>query len=280
MNLLHYEDWKNTDAVEMLTYFLDAVMSDFIAKSEDIPYMFKARRFAERHRALGLGVLGWHSYLQQNMIPFESFQAKLKNAEVFKLLQAQTLDASKKLAEMFGEPELLKGYGRRNTTLMAIAPTKSSSFILGQVSEGIEPHRSNYYIKDAAKGKFSIKNTHLQKLLASKRQDTEQVWQSILQRSGSVQHLTFLEDNEKDVFKTFAEITPREIVIQAAQRQKFLDQSQSLNLMIHPSIPVKDVNALIIEAWRLGVKSLYYQISVNAAQEFARNILSCASCEG
>ena len=280
MNLLHYDAWKDTDAVELLTFFLDAVMTDFIDKSEDIPYLYRARRFAENHRALGLGVLGWHSYLQQNMIPFESLQAKFKNAEVFKHLQQKTNDASKKLAEMFGEPALLQGYGRRNTTLMAIAPTKSSSFILGQVSEGIEPHRANFYIKDAAKGKFSIQNQHLKKLLAEKGQDTDQVWQSIAQRSGSVQHLSFLSDHEKAVFKTFCEITPREIIIQAAQRQKFLDQSQSLNLMIHPSVPIKDVNALIIEAWRLGVKSLYYQISVNAAQEFARNILSCTSCEG
>ena len=174
---------------------------------------------------------------------------------------------------------LLKGYGRRNTTLLAIAPTKSSAFILGQVSEGIEPNRTNYYIKDLQKGKFTIKNPYLEKLLIEKEKNTEKVWESILVNSGSVQHLDFLSQEEKDVFKTFCEISPKEIIIQAAQRQKYIDQGQSLNLMIHPSISTKDVNALLIEAWRLGIKSLYYQISVNAAQAFSRNILICASCE-
>jgi ribonucleoside-diphosphate reductase alpha chain len=162
---------------------------------------------------------------------------------------------------------------------MAIAPTKSSAFILGQVSEGIEPHRTNYYIKDLQKGKFTIKNKELETLLKNKGFDTTEVWDTILKNGGSVQHLDCLTQEEKDVFKTFAEISPKEIIIQASQRQKYIDQSQSLNLMIHPSIPIKDVNALIIEGWKLGVKSYYYQISVNAAQQFARNILACRSCE-
>lgn len=155
----------------------------------------------------------------------------------------------------------------------------NSSFILGQVSEGIEPHRSNYYIKDLAKGKFTIKNNHLEQLLESKGQNLPEVWESILRNAGSVQHLDCLTDDEKLVFKTFAEISQKECIIQAAQRQKYIDQGQSLNLMIHPSIPIKDVNALILEAWELGIKSLYYQISVNAAQSFSRDILACASCQ-
>jgi hypothetical protein len=155
----------------------------------------------------------------------------------------------------------------------------NSAFIIGQVSEGIEPDKTNYYIKDLQKGKYTIKNLYLDKLLKEKGKDTEEVYNSILSSGGSVQHLSFLSENEKAVFKTFAEISPKEIVIQAAQRQKYIDQGQSLNLMIHPSVSIKDVNALVIEAWRLGIKSLYYQHSVNAAQSFTRSILSCANCE-
>jgi ribonucleoside-diphosphate reductase alpha chain len=279
MNILYYDEWKNTDAVELLTYFLDAVMTEFIEKARKIKFMERAVRFAERHRALGIGWLGWHSYLQSKMVAWESMEAKLLNVQIAKNIHDAAYNASKKLAEEYGEPEVLKGYGRRNTTLLAVAPTKSSAFILGQVSEGIEPHRTNYYIKDLQKGKFTIKNKDLEGLLKQKGFDTNEIWDSILKNSGSVQHLECLTPEEKDVFKTFAEISPKEIIIQAAQRQKHIDQSQSLNLMIHPSIPIKDVNALLIEGWKLGIKSYYYQISVNAAQQFAKNILMCRSCE-
>lgn len=278
MNILYYEEWKDTDAIEVLTFLLDAVMTDFIDKAKDVPFMEKSVRFAERHRALGIGWLGWHSYLQSKMIPFESMEAKLINVQVAKCINEQAWAASVKLAEMFGEPEVLKGYGRRNTTLTAIAPTKSSAFILGQVSEGIEPHRANYYIKDLQKGKFTVKNIHLEELLETKGKNTLEVWDSILKNSGSVQHLSFLSEHEKNVFKTFIEISPKEVIIQAGQRQKYVDQSQSLNLLIDPKVPAKDVNALLIDAWRLGVKSLYYQISVNAAQQLTRSILSCENC--
>ncbi len=279
MNVLHYDDWKNTDAVELLVYFLDAVMTEFIQKAIDIKFLEKARFFAQNHRALGIGWIGWHSYLQSKMIPFESMTAKLLNVEIIKQMKEKAYSASAKLATMFGEPLWLKGRGRRNTTLLAIAPTKSSSFILGQVSEGIEPNKTNYYIKDLQKGKFTIKNPYLQRLLQSKNKDTDDVWNSILKRAGSVQHIDFLSADEKLVFKTFAEISPKEVIIQAAQRQKYIDQGQSINLMIHPSIPVKDVNRLVLDAWEMGIKSLYYQHSVNAAQEFSRNILNCVSCE-
>lgn len=279
MNILYFDEWKDTDAVELMVYFLDAVMTEFIDKAKNIRFMERPVRFSERHRALGIGWLGWHSYLQEKMVPFESMQAKLLNTTVAKTIKESAYKASAKLAVEYGEPDVCKGYGRRNSTLLAIAPTKSSAFILGQVSEGIEPHRSNYFIKDLQKIKSTIKNPHLVKLLDKKGKNTDEIWESILKNSGSVQHLDFLDDNEKDVFKTFAEISPKEIIIQAAQRQKYIDQGQSLNLMIHPSIPVKDVNSLIIESWKLGVKSLYYQISVNAAQQFSRNVLSCKNCE-
>lgn len=279
MNIACYDEWRGTDAVELLVYFLDAVVTEFIEKNRGVPFMGRAVRFAERHRALGVGWIGWHTYLQSRMIPFEGFEAKIANAEVAKEIQSSAWAASAKLAKEYGEPEYLRGYGRRNTTLTAIAPTKSSSFILGQVSEGIEPQRTNYYIKDLQKGKFTVKNPQLEALLRCKGHDTEAVWDSILRNGGSVQHLSCLTEREKRVFKTFAEISPMEVVQQAAQRQKHLDQSQSLNLMIPASVPVKDVNALVIGAWRMGVKSLYYQIGVSAAQEFGRNILACASCE-
>lgn len=280
MNVLHYDDWKDTDAVELLVYFLDAVMTEFIDKASKVAFMERSVKFAKRHRAIGIGQLGWHSYLQSKMIPFESMTARLYNAAIAKNIKEQSYAASAKMAEEYGEPEVLKGYGRRHATTMAIAPTKSSAFILGQVSEAVEPHRSNYFIKDLAKGKFTIKNVHLEKLLIEKGKNDEATWSSILKNSGSVSHLDFLSEEEKAVFKTFAEISQKEIIAQAAQRQKFIDQGQSLNLMIHPSIPIRDVNALVIDAWKQGIKSLYYQISVNAAQSFSRNILACKSCEG
>ena len=155
----------------------------------------------------------------------------------------------------------------------------NSAFIIGQASECIEPDRSNIVIKDLQKGKYTLKNRYLEDLFDSKGLNTAPIWDNILKNSGSVQHLDFLTVHEKEVFKTFAEISPKEIIIQASQRQKYIDQSQSLNLMIHPSIPTKDVNALMIEAWRLEIKSLYYQYSVNAAQAFSRNILACTACE-
>jgi ribonucleoside-diphosphate reductase alpha chain len=279
MNVLHFDDWKDTDAVETLVYFLDAVMTEFIERASGTMFMDRAVRFAQRHRALGVGWIGWHSYLQSQMIPFESTHAKLLNGLVARTIHDQAYAASAKLAQEYGEPEYLSGYGRRNTTLLAIAPTKSSSFILGQASEGVEPNRTNYYIKDLQKGKFTIRNPYLAATLQSKGLDKPDVWQSILAYGGSVQHIDGLDENEKAVFRTFSEITPKEIVIQASQRQKYIDQSQSINLMIHPSIPIKDVNTLMIDAWQLGVKSLYYQISVNAAQQFSRNFLACSSCE-
>ena len=279
MNVLYFEEWKDTDAVETLVYFLDAVMTDFIEKASKIQFMQRAAKFAERHRALGIGQLGWHSFLKSKMISFDSMEAKLYNTLIAKTIYEQAYAASTKMATEYGEPEVLKGYGRRNTTLIAIAPTTSSAFILGQVSQSIEPNNSNYYIKDVAKMKFTVKDKYLEQLLESKRMNTAEVWMSILKAFGSVQHLDFLTQEEKDVFKTFIEISQKEIIIQAAARQKYIDQSQSLNIMVHPSTPTRDINSLMLEAHDLGVKTLYYQHSVNAAQEFARDILACASCE-
>jgi ribonucleoside-diphosphate reductase alpha chain len=282
INVLHWEEIKETDAIEVMTMFLDTVCEEFIRKTEGSEYLKRARRFAMRHRALGAGILGWHSYLQANMIGFESKKAAQKNLEIAKNLRERSHSASRQMAVDFGEPEVLEGYGMRNTTTMAIAPTKSSSFILGQVSQSIEPEFSNCYVKDLAKIKVTIKNPYLLKLLEEKDRNTDEVWDSIKVADGSVQHLDFLTQDEKDVFKTFAEINPYTIIDHAAVRQEYIDQGQSLNLMLDPDMTVKEINALYLYANQLGVKSLYYSYSMSAAQALTRKQVmnsSCVACE-
>ena len=284
MNILMYDEWKDTDAVETIVFLLDAVMSEFLQKLETLrdseekenqlafSFMERAYNFAKANRALGLGGLGWHSYLQSKMIPFESMEATKLNAQIFKNIQTNAHAASEKLAKLYGEPEILKGYGRRNTTLTAIAPTTSSAFILGQVSQSIEPTWSNNYVKDVAKTKISIRNPYLKEVLKKYDMDTREVWIDIRN------HLDFLTDHEKEVFKTFSEIDQYVVLDQAAIRQQFLDQSQSLNIMVNPSMSAKEMNELYLFAWRNGVKSLYYQHSTSAAQQFSKDKL-CIVCE-
>ncbi len=290
MNLLHYDEWKDTDAVETMVFFLDAVIEDFLTKLETLRdssskedqlaffFMERAYNFAKANRALGLGALGWHSYLQSKMIPFESLDATKLNAQIFELIQKKAYAASKDLAKLYGTPELLKDYGRRNATLTAIAPTTSSAFILGQVSQSIEPIWSNNYVKDVAKLKVTIRNPYLKEVLASYDMDTREIWTSIRDHDGSVQHLEFLSEHEKEVFKTFSEIDQYVILDQAATRQQFLDQSQSLNLMINPTVSAKEINELYLFAWENDIKTLYYQHSTNAAQQFNKDKI-CAVCE-
>ena len=292
INLLHYDKWKDTDAVETLVYFLDAVITEFLEKLEvyrdsdehddqmTFLFMKKAYDFTKENRALGLGVLGWHSLLQSKMLPWESRDAAKLNLEIFKSIQQKSYKASKELAEKFGMPNLLKEYNRRNATLNAIAPTTSSAFILGQVSQGIEPTWSNCYVKDIAKIKTTIKNPFLEKLLEEKGKNTKDVWLDIRNHDGSVQHLSFLSDDEKDVFKTFPEIDQMSIIDQAATRQTYTDQGQSLNIMVHPDTPVKEINQFYITAWKLGIKALYYQHSMNAAQILNQKRNNCVACEG
>lgn len=286
VNLLHYDAWKDTDLVETMVAFLDAVMEDFIVKLEALrdsdesekqlafKFMERAYNFAVQNRALGLGVLGYHSLLQAKGLAFESDDAAEINKGVFSNLHAKAEAETKRLAVELGEPEVLKGYGRRNTTLMAIAPTTSSAFILGQVSQGIEPIWSNCYVKDVSKMKVTIKNPTLIELLKEKDKDSKLVWDSIRDNDGSVQHLDFLSEEEKAVFRTFAEVNQTKIIEQAADRQKFIDQGQSLNIMVDPSVSAKDINQLYIHAWKLGIKSLYYQHSMNAAQQMVRRKLA------
>jgi ribonucleoside-diphosphate reductase alpha chain len=285
INVLHYDDWKDTDLIETMTYFLDAVMEDFIQKLEQLrdsedpdkqlafTFMERAYNFAKENRALGLGVLGWHSLLQSKGLPFASEAALALNEEVFKLIRERADAATTEMAKTYGEPKVLEGYGRRNTTLLAIAPTTSSAFILGQVSQGIEPVWSNCYVKDVAKMKVTIKNPFLQQLLAEKGKDEKEVWNSIRDNDGSVQHLDFLSDEERDVFRTFAEVDQAVVIEQAAARQKYLDQGQSLNVMVPPTTSPKDINQLYMQAWQSGIKALYYQHSMNAAQALTRQKL-------
>ncbi len=280
MNILKWDEWKDTDAVETLTFFLDAVMEEYIEKTKNMRFMEASRNFAQTWRALGIGQLGWHSYLQSKMIAFESFDAISLTSRISKFIAEKSYEASRELAKMFGEPSGMLGYGMRNLTTMATAPTTSSQFILGAVSPSIEPLAANYFVKNLAKGSFTYRNPYLQKVLEAHGKDTDEVWDTILDNYGSVQHLDFLTDHERDVFKTFAEITPMTIIQQAAARQKWIDQSQSLNLMIPPDAPMKDVSTLLIEAWKMGVKTIYYNRSTgNAAQKLVKDILSCASCE-
>jgi len=279
INDLHFDAWKDADLVETMTMFLDTVMEEYILKTEGMPHMAKAHAFARDNRALGLGRLGWHSLLQSKMLPFASVKARKLNVEIQRIHDERSYKASEQMAEWFGEAPVCRGYRQRNSTRLAIAPTTSSSFILGQPSQGVEPFDSNYFTKDLQKGKFGFKNPFLDQLLTAKGQNTREVWESILIRGGSVQHLDILSDEEKDVFKTWGEIDQMAIIQQAGDRQRFLDQGQSINVKIHPDTPIKDVNSLVLEAWKQGMKSLYYQRSTNPAQEFVRGLLSCAACE-
>ena len=284
MNLFTYDEWENTDAVKLAVMFLDAVMSDFIKKVKDIPSMYKTYNFAKRHRALGLGVMGWHSLLQQKMIPFESFEAQQLNTSIFKYLKENSYKASIEIGDKYGYAPIFdevetSDIKRRNTTLLALAPTTSSSSILGQVSPSVEPYASNYFVAGLAKGSFTRKNLQLENLLINKNKNTEDVWKSIIQNQGSVQHLDFLTDREKEVFKTFQEISPFTIIQQASARQYFIDQGQSINLKIPNAMSIRDVNKVHMEAWKLGLKGLYYQRGTSVAKEAVLSMIECKSCE-
>lgn len=281
MNMLHYDEWKDTDAVGVMVYFLDSVMSEFIEKADGEYGMARAVRFAVRQRALGLGQIGWHSYLQSKMIPYDSLRANSLAAQTAMCIKEKAFAASRQMvADRFEEPYYLKGSGRRHMTLTAIAPTQSSSAILGQVSEGIEALIANFVIKDKQKVKYTYRNPFLLALLAEKGKDTRDVIDSIFQNKGSVQHLDFLSADERAVFKTLREISPMAVVQQAAARQPYVCQGQSLNLLIDPEADLRQVNKVYVAAWELGLKSLYYQKNVSAAQEFVQNLTSCAACEG
>ena len=217
------------------------------------------------------------------MIAFDDPLNVARNEKIFKDIKEKSYETSKYIGEILGYAPIfneVEGIEKmRNTTLLAIAPTTSSSAILGQVSPGIEPYSSNYYKAGLAKGNFIRKNKYLEKLLEEKNKNNMEIWNSIMLHQGSVQHLDFLTQEEKDVFKTFSEINQHSIIEQASARQKYIDQSQSLNINIPSEIPIKDVNRLILDAWKLGVKTLYYQRSKSVAKEMISNLVTCSSCE-
>lgn len=282
LNLVKYDEFIETDAPELMVRFLNVVIDEFIEKNEDNMFMQRAVKFAKRHRALGIGVIGWHTLLQKLSIPFGSLKANSLTNKIFSNISSRLKAESIKMADEKGACEVCAEHGvnRYNTTLMAVAPTVSSSQIAGQVSAGIEPWRSNFFMKDLAKAKVIIKNRELESLLEKMGKNTEDVWHSILEQHGSVQHLDFLSDHEKEVFKTFEEINQRDIIIQASIRQKYIDQSQSLNLMVHPDTPLEDLLDIHFLAWELGVKSLYYLIGISAAKAHDRTLTECTSCDG
>ena len=281
-NLLFWDEWKDTPFIREMIYLLDAVIEEYIRKTEDNELMVAARRFAKRWRALGLGTLGYHSLLQSKMIAFESPEARALNIEVHTHVWNESHAASKYLAEVLGEPEGMEGTGYRNLTLNAIAPTTSSSVICWQVSQSVEPWEANIFENDTAKGLFTQKNRHLEALLESKGRNTKEVWNEILMAGGSVKNLTFLSDHEKKVFATFPEIDTKEILQQAHDRQYCgvgLDQGQSINYVMGPDATMADDIEVFRLAYKLRLKSLYYRKGLNAAQLMARENAACVACE-
>ena len=263
LNLAKYDEWKSWSGTSGLSvpqlsiYFLDAVVEDFIHKASRITSMGRSVRFARKSRALGLGTMGLHLLYQKRGLPFASQDARDLNLEVHSTIRAEAEEASRALANEYGEPEWCEGTGRRHTHLLAIAPTRTNSVISGAFSQGIEPIDANYFVAKQAKGTFVRKNPVLQELFCEKGVGDE-VWDSILEEKGSVQHLDCLTDFEKEVFKTAREIDQFELIKQAADRTPFICQAQSLNLFVDPEIDPEDLVRLHLSAWKNGVKSLYY----------------------
>lgn len=282
LNLMRWDEWKDTDTVQVAVRFLDAVLEEYIEKATGVPGLEASVRSAVKGRAIGIGVLGWHSLLQKEMIPFDSFDAMALNARIFKTIKEKAEDESFVLAHEKGEPEWCKGFKRRNTHLIAVAPTVSNSIISGGYSAGIEPIAANIFSQKSAKGTFIKKNSILEALLETKEKNTSDVWKSINEQQGSVQHLKFLSDIEREVFLTAREINQYAIIKQAAQRQKWIDQGQSVNLFFGANSDPKYIHGVHMMAWREGLKSLYYMRSegVIRGDMASRSEDECKACEG
>lgn len=281
LNLVNWNSITDDDIYYSII-FLDAVLSEYILKAKNIKGFEAAVRSAEKGRAVGLGVLGWHSLLQSEGTAFGSFRAQLLNKAIFEKIQKNTERATKDLAKEFGEPEWCKGYGRRNTHCIAVAPTVSNSIISGSVSQGIEPIAANAYAKKTAKGTFINQNKYLKILLESLNKDSPEVWTDIATHEGSVQHLEFLTVEQKEVFLTAYEINQMDIIKLAADRQKFIDQAQSLNLFFPANVNPQFFHEVHLAAWQGNLKSLYY---VRTGTVIKGDIASrseeptCAACE-
>jgi ribonucleoside-diphosphate reductase alpha chain len=284
LNLTRYDEWKDTDLVETAIYFLDGVLEEFLVKTNGKESMIRSHRSAKKGRALGLGVLGWHSFLQAKGLPFNSIASTSWTNRIFSQIKTQAEAASRKLAEEYGEPVWCKGTGMRNTHLIAIAPTVSNSTISGGVSAGIEPIPANVYTFNSSKGTFIRKNPVLEKYLEDKGHNTEEVWQQLLKDRGSIANLPedIMPFDDKEIFLTFAEINQLALVEQASVRQKYVDQAQSLNLAFDPGDSPKFINLVHQTAWKLGLKTLYYlrTDSVINGDIGSRTSEDCLSCDG
>jgi ribonucleoside-diphosphate reductase alpha chain len=306
LNLSKYEEWKNTNLIYDAIWFLDGVLEEFLQKAKGLKGFGNAVRSAEKGRALGLGVLGWHTYLQQNGIPFESLQAQFETRRIFSQIKIESERASRALAEVYGEPLWCRGSGLRNTHLRAIAPTVSNSKLSGNISPGIEPWAANVFTEQSAKGTFIRKNKELIKVLRKVGINNQETWDKILSDGGSVQDIKELDDwvyinkklvklseqenseNEsydkvKNVFKTFKEINQLELVNQAGIRQQYIDQSVSLNLAFPSEATPKWINQVHLEAWKKGIKTLYYMRTESVLRgDIAAKAMSsdCISCDG
>jgi ribonucleoside-diphosphate reductase alpha chain len=307
LNLAKYDEWKDTDLVYTSTIFLDGVLEEFLQRAKNMKGFENSVRSAERGRALGLGVLGWHTYLQQKGLPFEGLQAQFETRKIFSGIKIESERASRDLANEYGEPLWCKESGFRNTHLRAVAPTVSNSKLSGNVSSGIEPWAANVFTEQTSKGTFIRKNPELRRVLKKIGFDTKETWDKILEDGGSVLGLDFLDEwcfldgklvecsevteeshkgkcnSVKDVFKTFKEINQLDLVRQAGIRQQYIDQAVSLNLAFPAIAEPKWINQVHLEAWKQGVKTLYYMRTESVLRgDIAAKAMDpeCVSCEG
>ena len=282
VNLAKYDEWKDTDLIETSIYFLDGIMEEFVEKTNGKEATKRTHMHAKKGRALGLGVMGWHTFLQKKNLPFNSIASTAWTHTIMSQIKHEAEAASRKLAQEYGEPTWCQNTGMRNTHLLAIAPTVSNSRING-CSAGIEPQPANVYTFNGAKGTFIVKNKELENLLIEKKKNNDKVWDQILADDGSVQNLTedILTEEEKQVFLTFAEINQLGLVQQAAIRQKYIDQTQSLNLCFPPTDSPRWINQVHMEAWKLGIKTLYYLRTDSVIKgDLGSRTASCVSCDG
>jgi len=306
LNVAKYDEWKDTDLVYTATWFLDGVLEEFIQKAKNLKGFENSVRSAEKGRALGLGVLGWHTYLQKNGIPFEGMVAQFETRKIFSQLKIESERASRDMAVELGEPLWCRDSGMRNTHLRAIAPTVSNSKLSGDVSAGIEPWAANVFTEQTSKGTFIRKNKELEKVLRKVGINTKETWDKIMADGGSIQDLQELDEfrfldsklvkkdeiseldyeksfNIKDVFKTFKEINQLDLVKQAGIRQQYIDQAVSLNLAFPSTATPKWINQVTMEAWKQGIKTLYYMRTESVLRgDIATRAMDpdCLSCDG
>jgi ribonucleoside-diphosphate reductase alpha chain len=282
LNLAKYDEWKNTNIIHDAIWFLDGVLEEFIQKAKYRKGFENSVRSAEKGRALGLGVLGWHTYLQERGLPFEGLLAQYETRKIFSQIKIESERASMALADVYGEPLWCVGTGMRNTHLRAVAPTVSNSKLSGNVSPGIEPWAANIFTEQSAKGTFIRKNPTLENILKKEKLNTKEVWDKILADGGSVQDIKGLSEDTKEVFKTFKELNQLELVRQAGIRQQYIDQSVSLNLAFPSEATPKWINKVHMDAWRKGIKTLYYMRTESVLRgDIANHAMEdCVACDG